>query len=393
MENLTVPMKRVLFVNPLLASHGNLSQYNVQMTRIGSLISDSFKSVVITGTLMLPQKTIRTVDGVPVIAVQSAGIPFLKHMFYALGEWFMNFEDLIDTFQPDCLVCTEDFSLSTLQGIRYGKRKGIPTLVYSGLYLNAGFPFGLPHFAFSRTIGTRIYRDASAVIAKTSSAAQFLEKAGCSTKKIQVIPPTINTSQFQSTEPPHWMASLRESNKKLILFVGELTSNKNPVALIETLAKVRETKDVVLLMIVTDGPKAAEVAKAIRKNNLRPYVKILKNVPLHDMPSFYSAADVLMSLSGVEIFGMSILESLSCGTPVVSTPTAGPADMIVDGLNGYLAKDFTSEAIADALLMILDNESGEAMSSAEIRSSIEGRFDEHTVAGMWRCLLATVLDI
>ena len=60
----------------------------------------------------------------------------------------------------------------------------------------------------------------------------------------------------------------------------------------------------------------------------------------HDrLPEIYSAADMLILPSRFDTFGCVVLEALSCGIPVAAYNTKGPKDIIVDGVNGYLARN------------------------------------------------------
>src|SRR5688500_14252993 len=68
----------------------------------------------------------------------------------------------------------------------------------------------------------------------------------------------------------------------------------------------------------------------------------------------YSAADLFVMSSIEEAFGQVTIEALSCGTPVVSFPTGGSLDIINHGVNGVLAKDFTAQALADAISTALN---------------------------------------
>ncbi|WP_295771226.1 glycosyltransferase [uncultured Mucilaginibacter sp.] len=63
----------------------------------------------------------------------------------------------------------------------------------------------------------------------------------------------------------------------------------------------------------------------------------------------YSAADYFVMPSVEEAFGQVTIESAACGTPVVSFPNGGSKDIIIEGLNGCLATDFTADALATAL--------------------------------------------
>ena len=56
----------------------------------------------------------------------------------------------------------------------------------------------------------------------------------------------------------------------------------------------------------------------------------------NDLPGNYSSADILILPSRFDTFSCVVLESLSCGLPVIAYKTKGPKDIIVDGSTGYL---------------------------------------------------------
>ena len=79
---------------------------------------------------------------------------------------------------------------------------------------------------------------------------------------------------------------------------------------------------------------------------------------LHDdvsLVTLYSAVDVLVVPSLQENLSNVIMESLSCGTPVVGFDIGGNSDMIDHLENGYLAKPFHSENLAKGIDWILSN--------------------------------------
>ena len=384
--------KKVVFVNPMIVTGKNLGWYSIQMTKIGSLISDEFRPLIITGTSFLRMNSHRTIDDVSVFASKSIRIPILSQIFYALGEWFANLEKRLDAWKPDCIVCAEDFSLSTLQCIQYGKKKGIPTILYSGLYYYAGLLNGLPHYIFSKTIGRKIYLRSDAIVAKTRSAKLFLENLRCDSRKIHVIPPTIDMTRFKRVKEDMLTRKYSTLGKIVILFVGSLIPVKNPMALLEAFRELCEDKDAHLIMVSSQGSLSGDVSRYVRQNNLQSKVTIIPYMPLSDMPILYSSADILVSSSLMEIFGMTMLESLSCGTPVIATPTAGANELIVNGENGQISSDFEASSIAQSMKFVLNDKPELIGDSDKIRLSIIGKFDELTIAKSWKKLLHAVMS-
>ena len=65
--------------------------------------------------------------------------------------------------------------------------------------------------------------------------------------------------------------------------------------------------------------------------------------------SLYAESSVLISTSERESFGQTILESLACGTPVIARDSGGPADIVIDGVNGALVAYDKPQEMATAL--------------------------------------------
>lgn len=85
----------------------------------------------------------------------------------------------------------------------------------------------------------------------------------------------------------------------------------------------------------------------------------------------YGAADYFIMPSIEEAFGQVTIEALASGIPVISFPNGGSLDIIVDGLNGSLATDFTADALADAIGLALDTD----FDSEAIVKDVRSRFD------------------
>lgn len=79
----------------------------------------------------------------------------------------------------------------------------------------------------------------------------------------------------------------------------------------------------------------------------------------HDVSQFYNHADVLLNLSRpdewVETFGLTILEGMAQGLPVIAPPIGGPAEIISDGKEGFLISCYETEKISEIILQLAFN--------------------------------------
>jgi glycosyltransferase involved in cell wall biosynthesis len=114
---------------------------------------------------------------------------------------------------------------------------------------------------------------------------------------------------------------------------------------------------------------------------------------LHDDVSLavlYAAADVTVTPSMQEAFGMTASESLACGTPVVAFGATGPLDVIDHKINGYLARPFEAKDLAEGIAWVLDNASIRSLGAAG-RQKCEQQFDLQNVSRQYRALYQELL--
>jgi glycosyltransferase involved in cell wall biosynthesis len=97
------------------------------------------------------------------------------------------------------------------------------------------------------------------------------------------------------------------------------------------------------------------------------------------LAKIYSAADLFIMSSIEEAFGQVFIESLACGTPVISFPNGGALDIIKNGINGFLSEDFTSKSLLYALYKGLDTNFDKNAIRDDIikRFNIKNKADEY----------------
>ena len=94
----------------------------------------------------------------------------------------------------------------------------------------------------------------------------------------------------------------------------------------------------------------------------------------HAIRDLYAQTDVWLLTSRSEGFGLPLLEAMACRCPVIATRCGGPADLIEDGLNGYLVPVNDPKALADRIVHLLSNpDVWRRMSAAA--SAFSRRFD------------------
>lgn len=115
--------------------------------------------------------------------------------------------------------------------------------------------------------------------------------------------------------------------------------------------------------------------------------------PLNDevsLPLMYNIADVMIVPSLQENLANSIIESLSCGVPVVAFDIGGNEDMIEHKSNGYLAKELDSSDMAVGIEWVLNNKDYNSLSKNS-RKIVLQKFDSNTVSKKYINLYKKIL--
>jgi len=98
----------------------------------------------------------------------------------------------------------------------------------------------------------------------------------------------------------------------------------------------------------------AEVLTLTRQLGLEEKIRFIDAVPLYEVPLWIATADVLVLPSFSEGFGLSLVEALACGRPVVSTTCGGPEDIVTEKV-GILVPPGDAKALARAIAYVLDH--------------------------------------
>jgi glycosyltransferase involved in cell wall biosynthesis len=217
-------------------------------------------------------------------------------------------------------------------------------------------PLLFPRFhPWKRVLGYRVLlrrslRAAGHVIVDSGSTrADVVRRGLVPESKVTVIPlgvaerfkPGVRTAEFlQRYDLP----------ARFILSVGVLEPRKNHALLVEVLRRLHQAGEQVGLVIVgRDGWRWKDPLAVPSASHLRPWVRIVRNVPDTDLAEFYNRAALFAYPSFYEGFGLPVAEAMACGTPVVTSvasslpEVAGEAALFADPTD---AQDFAAKLLA-----------------------------------------------
>lgn len=106
----------------------------------------------------------------------------------------------------------------------------------------------------------------------------------------------------------------------------------------------------------------------------------------------YSAADVVVAPSMQENLSTTVMESLACGTPVVAFNIGGMPDMISHQTNGYLARPFESNDLADGIMWVLADKKRQGELSHNARKTVLESYTLKSIASRYLELYQSILE-
>ncbi len=144
------------------------------------------------------------------------------------------------------------------------------------------------------------------------------------------------------------------------------------------------------LVLVGDGPQHGEARRVARDRGICDRVRFLG---LRDaLPSLLGPADIFCLASTEESFGLSALEAMACGTPVVATRVGGVPEVVEDGRSGILVGVEDIQGYARGLASLLgDRERAAAMGRAARERAVH-HFDREQIVRRYERLYEGMLD-
>jgi glycosyltransferase involved in cell wall biosynthesis len=136
----------------------------------------------------------------------------------------------------------------------------------------------------------------------------------------------------------------------VILSIGKLHPSKDPLTLIKAISKAVEKNASLRLIMIGDGELYEEAKNEIRKRNLSNYTKLLNYVDSEKLRIWYAAADIFVLPSVGEAFGMTLLEAMASGVPVIASNSGACPEVI--GNAGILFNQGNYTELAEKILFL-----------------------------------------
>ncbi len=204
-----------------------------------------------------------------------------------------------------------------------------------------------PHY--SKTFLSQVFKNASIIISVSELLSNQIQKIIPGVKPI-FIPNGIDKLLFTP--------KIKNENKKRFNFiiVGSLEFRKNQEAAIKGLKRCLENNPELSLhlSIVGKGPDLQKLQVLSRQSNIQSHIDFYPKASREDTTELIRYSDSLLSLSKLETFGITMIEGLACGLPIIASNT-GIASEVINDNTGILLNIVDENSVSNAMNKVAQN--------------------------------------
>ncbi|NQU79297.1 glycosyltransferase family 4 protein [Candidatus Woesearchaeota archaeon] len=176
-------------------------------------------------------------------------------------------------------------------------------------------------------------------------------------EKIEVLFNKVDIRKFKKVDTLEQKKIIKKYNlkeKKVFLFIGRFSWEKNIPTLLKAFKKVQvKDKNAVLLMVSGGGGKE-EIASFIKKNKMSENVRLLGFVSNDELPSLFKISDCFVLPSLHEGFGIVLIEAQAAGCPIIVSDIQGVKD-IVNNKNAWMFNPNKVDELENRMLGFYDS--------------------------------------
>ncbi len=202
-------------------------------------------------------------------------------------------------------------------------------------------------------------------------------------RDIEVIPNFVDTNVYKRNTNEAIKKRFAPNNEKIIMHVSNFRKVKRVTDVIKIFQEILKKQEAVLLM-AGDGPESSEAERMCRELKICGKVKFLGQQS--GLPELLSLADLFLLPSQSESFGLSALEAMSCGVPVIGSNIGGIPEVIEHGETGFVAELGDTERMGRYAIDLLSNGKKWKVFSENARRRAVEVFDLNRIIPMYENL-------
>jgi len=216
------------------------------------------------------------------------------------------------------------------------------------------------------SVELQVIRDIDRLIAQCPHERdELLNDYGADPEKIVIIPSAVNTKLFRPIERDEARRHIGlDSDEKVVVYVGRILPRKDVRNIVRALAALLRqyegTADAPSITLLVVGgetqnadaqatPEIGVLQQLAAELGIADHVRFVGKHQADELRYFYSAGDVVVTTPWYEPFGLTPLEAMACGRPVIGSDVGGITFTIKHGVTGFLVPPRDPEALAGRL--------------------------------------------
>jgi D-inositol-3-phosphate glycosyltransferase len=251
-----------------------------------------------------------------------------------------------------------------------------------------------------------VVRRADALIAQCpAEERELIDDYGAPAAKVAVIPSAVDTERFRPEDKAEARRRLGlPTDEPIVVYVGRMLPRKDVRNVVRALAALKRQAapgDPLPLLLLVGGetrepdesatPEIGVLRRLAADLGVTDRVRFLGRRQPDELRWCYAAGDVAVTTPWYEPFGLTPLEGMACGRPVVGSAVGGIAFTVADGETGLLVPPRDPEALAAALGRLLADPARRDRMGRAARARVEDAFTWRTVAERTAALYETLL--
>lgn len=239
--------------------------------------------------------------------------------------------------------------------------------------------------------------------------AELVDDYHADARKVVIIPSAVNTRVFRPVPQAEARSRIGlDQEGKVIVYIGRMLPRKDIRNVVRALALLLQQEDGSLhsptspltLMIVggetvepdpVATPEIGELQRLARELGVSEHVRFIGKRQANELRDYYSAGDVVVTTPWYEPFGLTPLEGMACGRPVIGSAVGGITFTIKDGETGLLVPPRDPTALAASLQQLLSQPELRMQMGMAARKRVEREFTWSIVAMRTAALYETVM--
>jgi glycosyltransferase involved in cell wall biosynthesis len=281
-----------------------------------------------------------------------------------------------------------DFDMASLYA-RFSHKPFMMT-IHNARPLGISLPITVFGSAYDWLIGRWPFALADRIIAVSEWVKYDIAKYRIDERKIVPVHNGINVSEFRPTEA----TGVRRKygiDGPMLLFVGRMITQKGIPYLIEAVPLVLEKHPDTKLLLIGRGNALKALKKKVKAMGLEKNVIFSGYLTEEMLKESYGTCDLFVLPSVWEVLPIAILEAMSSSKAVVCTGAGGDAELVKDGLNGYVVPIRDPVKLAEKINALLDDPEKRARMGRAGRKRAEEEFDWKLIAARTKEVYEDVL--